>query len=131
MTGVVVVVNGQIICADLFGSHKLLSAMWDKILRSYCMEAINSDNGQRGMYVEKEDVQRLLRRARQAGMEYCSTPGTGSLLSINSRQVSGSALVWRNRLLHGDLFPEYQPIPEPPIYREQKPGGFFRDYKTR
>ncbi|MCL5037673.1 MAG: hypothetical protein M1269_11245 [Chloroflexi bacterium] len=131
MTGAVVVVNGEIICADLFGDHELLCAYWDKLVRSYCAEAMNKEYGQRGYYAAREDVEILLSRARHAGMDFTGTPGAGSLISLGSNRVSGTALVWGNALLHGDIFPEYNQEQAPPIYENSRKGGFYRDYNRR
>ena len=38
--GVVVAVNGRIVWADLFASTDLLSAYWEKLVRSYAAEAL-------------------------------------------------------------------------------------------
>jgi hypothetical protein len=56
--GVVVAVNGRIIWADLFASTDLLSAYWEKLVRSYAAEALTV--GGRGGYASTKAAQAFL-----------------------------------------------------------------------
>ncbi|MEO0114258.1 MAG: DUF6569 family protein [candidate division WOR-3 bacterium] len=129
--GVVVVVGDRIICADLFANHSLLEKMWKKLLRSYVIDAIAEpkDNG-----ITINQVEQFLKSIRDCNFTNLPTPGAGQLVRFKSKSrhkffkpsVVGSALIFRDDVVHLDLFPqvndfasEPQPIPRLDIRRER------------
>jgi hypothetical protein len=100
--GVVVVVGSQIVCVDAFGSPELFRKMWPKLLRSYVVDAMQSQAY--GKLTAKQ-VQQFVRSAAGAQVTSRPTIGAGTLQRLTASNVSGSALVFKKTLVHLDLFP--------------------------
>jgi hypothetical protein len=101
-TGVLVAIGDRIVCLDVFGDHQLFSDMWEKLLRSYVMDALSQTaNGELGLRDAREFVGSL----GTADLDVRSTPGAGTLHRVSTDAGSGSGLVFENQIVHVDLFP--------------------------
>jgi hypothetical protein len=100
--GVVVAVGNRIICVDVFGSPALFRKMWPKLLRSYVIDAMQSRPAGR---VGQKRVQQFIRDAARAMVADQPTVGAGRLQRLSAGNASGSALVFKNVVVHLDLFP--------------------------
>lgn len=124
MVGVVVVIDDEVLCADIFASPRIFEALWPKLLKSYALEALSSGSS-RGS--DDIDLARsFLKRLRSAEFDTLSTPGSGRLIEISSSRLSGSALVYGDAVLHADMFPRMKGSTkknyeeQQPIYRNQQ-----------
>jgi len=104
--GVVVAVGNRIVCTDAFGSPALFRKMWPKLLRSYVIDAMQS---QPSGGVSQEQVQRFVKAAARAKATSQPTVGAGRLQRLAAPNASGSALVFRSAVVHLDLFPDSGP----------------------
>ena len=104
MNGVVVAVNGRILCADLFCSRKLFCKMWEKLLYSYCLESLKC--GDELPPVSKRQVSGFLNQAANAELDALPYPEDGWLFSLEHPRVSGSALLTHSSLVHSALYPK-------------------------
>lgn len=111
--GVIVGIGDQIICADLFANARLFDKLWEKLLRSYIIDALcpaEDDNG-----ISLDQVQNFLLNIKNCTFTNIGTPGTGQLIRIKSKdhksfghsvlRVTGSALLFKGEVVHLDLFP--------------------------
>jgi len=100
--GVLVAVGDEILCVDIFASHELFLAMWNKLLNSYVLDALrrHSDGG-----LSSSDARTFVRALEGAEIEARHTPGKGRLYRVNTSDGSGSALVFDEHVVHLDLFP--------------------------
>jgi hypothetical protein len=123
--GAVLVSRGRILSCDLFGDADLFAKLWDKICRSHALDAAL----QNGYRQEKrvlppapgaDEVQRFLNNALSADFACGDTPGAGESWRI-SGSVEGNALIWRDRVVHGALFPARyaEPMDERPWLRNR------------
>jgi hypothetical protein len=101
--GVIVGVGDEIICADLFANHSLFKRMWEKLLRSYIIDALSKPKTDG---ISMNQARTFLNSIKSANFSRRSTPGAGRLLRINSYTCSGSALIFEDDVVHLDLFPE-------------------------
>lgn len=101
--GVLVAVGSRIVCCDVFGAKELFRRMWPKLLKSYVVDAI-SQTGQGTLSLEQ--ARRFIRGASQAKATTEPSIGAGQLLRVTTPGASGSALVFRNSVVHLDLFPD-------------------------
>jgi len=101
-TGVAVAVGNRIVCVDVFGSPDLFRKMWPKLLRSYVIDAMQSQ--MHGKMTAKQ-MQQFVRDAAGAQVTSQPTVGAGTLQRLAATNASGSALVHRNSVVHLDLFP--------------------------
>jgi hypothetical protein len=61
IVGVVAAVNGKIISADVFASHRLFQAYWPKMLKSYALEALSAAD-QAKQEIARSDAEAFLTR---------------------------------------------------------------------
>jgi hypothetical protein len=101
--GALVAVGDRILCLDVFGSRSLFQDMWDKLLRSYVMDALSrSDDGRLSTFSALEFVRSL----SEANLDRRSSPGSGRSYRVTTNEGSGSGLVFDDRVVHLDLFPD-------------------------
>jgi hypothetical protein len=100
--GVALAVGGRLVCVDLFSSPHVLRQMWTKLLRSYVIDAVSvTPAGRFGA----EAVAEFLRGAARASCSSRPAVGAGALWRLSGGAVSGSALTFRQGVVHIDLFP--------------------------
>jgi len=101
--GVIVGVGDEIICADLFANHSLFEMMWEKLLRSYVIDALAKPTTDG---ISLDEAIHFLNSITDGTFTNLTTPGAGKLVRINTHVSSGSALLFRGDVVHLDLFPE-------------------------
>ncbi len=100
--GVVVTVGDRIVCIDLFANHTLLSKLWEKLLKSYALDAIQAEKAS----VTEAEIEEFLKDLEDGDFEQKDTPGLGRLFRIDTEDGIGSVLVYRDAVVHLDLFPK-------------------------
>lgn len=98
--GVVVLINGRVAGADLFGDPGLFAGLWPKLLDSYIAEALRGEGGPAGA----ERAEGWLQRARQARIDLRPTPGLGHQLDLQGPGMRGAGVQLEGPV-HIDLFP--------------------------
>ncbi len=105
--GFVALLNGVALGAELFADEALAGAYWDKLARSYAVEALDEDGR---ATTEKQGAgggeARLLEDALAAGIQVHPSPGLGVDARLVSASVSGAGLVHEGVAVHLSLFPE-------------------------
>lgn len=119
--GVLVAVGNRIVCMDIFGSHELFQDMWDKLLRSYVVDALSEPELGR---LERREAEQFMRTLDDADLQRRSTPGSGQLYRIRATEGEGSGLVFHEQVVHLDLFPSAAGSDEPG--QDQGPSLDFR-----
>lgn len=102
-TGFLVAVGPRILAADLFGGRADAVALWPKLLPSYALEASQADSSK--PTVTREQAARFLRDAATMKATSRATPGEGTLVSLEGKDMVGSALLMGRALAHAELFP--------------------------
>ncbi|MGI8549937.1 MAG: ARPP-1 family domain-containing protein [Dehalococcoidia bacterium] len=87
-------------CADLFGGTQPLRAHWERLLRSYAMEAF----GTKPVTPDTRSARRLLAYALGATRQVYSSPGLGLDHRYTNDEVVGSALVYEGAVIHASVF---------------------------
>ncbi|MFB0509805.1 MAG: ARPP-1 family domain-containing protein [bacterium] len=100
--GVIVGVGDEIICADLFANHSLFERLWEKLLRSYVIDALSKPSADG---ISLDQASDFLKSVKKASFTQLHTVGAGRLIRINRNVSSGSALIFNNDVVHLDLFP--------------------------
>ena len=113
--GVVVLVNGRVLVADIFMDNKMFKKMWPKLADSYILEAMSRNN--RKVYSDFTSASEFLAEVQDASINYSRAPGSGKHIDISSTNITGSGVLTNNTPLHLDIFPnnknykkEYSPI---------------------
>jgi len=100
--GVAVFINGRFSCLDLFSHPATLQKIWDKLLRSYAMEALEFKG--RGTGKRKLQLEPILQAIREAEIQEYPSVGQGTDLRLRGRGIVGAALVDNDTLLHLSVF---------------------------
>ncbi len=100
--GMVVSVNGEVIGADLFDHADTLRALWPKLLRGYALDALerHAPNEQSAL----TDIQQFMTAAQSAADEIYESVGLGEDVRLSGDKVTGSGLLWQDKLVHASLF---------------------------
>jgi hypothetical protein len=103
-TGVVAMVEGRAVCADLFDRPETLRTYWSRLVRSYALEAVGSVPGEPRV----DSAERLLARPADAALRPFKSPGLGVDVRITGGGVVGASLVHDGSVLHTALFRQTQ-----------------------
>jgi len=104
--GVVAVVSGRTICADIFDRPATLRAYWSSLVRSYALESEDSV-GQSTSLREttlQASAMRLLSRAGTASKQAFASRGLGQDVRLTAPDLVGAALVHQQSVVHAALF---------------------------
>ena len=103
--GFVAVVGGEPVGAELFAGEALAGAYWEKLARSYALEALDAERQGtvRGTFAGTEQ-QRLLDEALAAEIAVYASPGLGRDARLAGAKVAGAGLVHEGRVVHLSLF---------------------------
>ncbi|HEX6540210.1 MAG TPA: DUF6569 family protein [Ktedonobacterales bacterium] len=134
--GFLALVGKDVLGAEVFADETLADAYWEKLARSYAVEAMDmsdmSDMGAPGDTKAAEDTEgqsdkaattdevRLLTEALAADIQVHPSPGLGVDARLVGERVSGAGLVYDGAVVHLTLFPEDASDGEgqpPPIQR--------------
>lgn len=101
-TGVAVFINNRFVCLDLFDRPETLPKIWEKLLRSYAMEALEEK-------AEKSvsppvDIKKILDSISSAECAVYPSVGLGHDLRLSGAGIIGAALALNNRLIHLSVF---------------------------
>lgn len=116
--GFVALMGSEVLGAELFADESLADAYWERLARSYAVEALDAgagtgdgDQGDQGDQTQPDDAAksaetRLLEEALTAEIQVHPSPGLGEDARLVSSQVSGAGLVYDGAVVHLSLFPE-------------------------
>ena len=116
--GFVAVVGTEVLGAEIFTDEALADAYWEKLARSYAVEALDAGSdgadsqGEAGPTSDAEDETarvseaRLLAEALAADIQVHPSPGLGADARLVGSHVTGAGLVYDGAVVHLSLFPE-------------------------
>jgi len=102
--GAVFAINGQVLGLECFGCHDTFKKFFDKLVKSYALDALDSPKKKRSKSVSPDNARRFVASATKSKGEDHPSIGLGTNITFESRVVSGSALVEGNRVLHISAF---------------------------
>lgn len=97
--GMAIVISGEFVGADLFDSADTLKKLWDKLLRSYALEALVK-KGESSAFAKK-DIEEILASAKEAKLKIFKSVSLGYDVRLETLSVVGSALVYASRGMNG------------------------------
>jgi hypothetical protein len=106
--GVVAMVGGEVLAADLFSSATLFRRMYPDLLESYAIDAVEREaargrSEKHSLLADAGFVTRWLGGLKTAGRTPRETPGAGEVCDLAGRDFCGSALVWNGGVVHAGL----------------------------
>lgn len=128
--GFVAVVGANVLGAEIFTDEALADAYWEKLARSYAVEALDAassdgETSEAGENAINVGEARLLADALAADIQVHPSPGLGADARLVGSHVSGAGLVYDGAVVHLSLFPEDEASGEG---AEQQPTQTQRHY---
>lgn len=121
--GAVFAINGQVLGLECFGCHDTFKKFFDKLVKSYALDALDSLKKQQSKSVPPDNARRFVASATKSKGEGHPSIGLGTNITFESRVVSGAALVEGNRVLHISAFKKEK--------ISNSPGVGFQRYSHR
>lgn len=100
--GVAVAVGDRLVCIDVFSCSGFFRKLWPRLLESYVVDAISQEPSGS---MSRTDVNDYLAAARKAETVSQATVGAGRLVRIEGTELTGSALLLGNEVVHLEFFP--------------------------
>lgn len=98
-TGALFAIGSEIVGLDLFDRRRTLAAVLPKLVRSYAIDAIESERGD-GKGARKEDAEAFLAELAGAEIESYQAVGLGTDLRLTSPGLIGGGLAVDDHLVH-------------------------------
>jgi hypothetical protein len=102
--GAIFIINGKVVGMDGFGRPDTFSKVFKKLLESYALDAIDWYDPDKEQKAYKSEVTKFKKAADAAGSEGQPGVGLGTDFRIESRRVTGFALVLNDQILHMSIF---------------------------
>jgi hypothetical protein len=104
-TGAIFAINSQILGLECFGCSDTFSQFFKKLVKSYALDALDNILGsKKDESVPPEKARRFIKSAANSKGKIHPSIGLGDTVAIESRSVSGAALVEETRVLHLSAF---------------------------
>ena len=138
--GFVAVVGTNVLGAELFADESLADAYWEKLARSYAVEALDAaantgtaDGDEADKTGETDEAinvgeAQLLAEALAADIQVHPSPGLGEDARLVGSHVSGAGLVYDGAVVHLSLFPEDAASGPPDASDAEQPTQTQRHY---
>ena len=106
MVGVVAVVEGRIMCADIFSNSKLFHKLWPKLLKSYILDALESDKKKinANAKITKNQVETFFEELKNANVEKKHISGVGVNRRLKTNKMSAFETTLENDLVRYNLY---------------------------
>lgn len=102
--GAVFVINGEIVGTDTFGKSETFSDVFEKLVESYALDAIDwFDEAKKGK-VFKKDVDKFLKASQNARIRHRPSVGLGTDIRLESEELTGFSLALDDKVLHLCIF---------------------------
>ena len=102
--GAVFAINGQILGLECFGCSDTFSRFFNKLVKSYALDALDNIKTQKEDSVPPEKARHFIQSIVKSKKESHPSIGLGETVVSESRFVSGAALVEEDRVLHLSVF---------------------------
>jgi len=123
--GLLVMINGIVMGLDLLSSAKAYHLLHQKLLKSYAMEAMVTEDEGNEKLDEKEQAQKFLDEACLALDEKHKSIGYGCDHRLEGLSIIGSSLTYQDQVIHTALFnKDYAKDDEISNYRKRRSYRF-------
>jgi hypothetical protein len=102
--GAFFLINGKVVGLDSFGKPETFAKVFEKLVKSYALDAIDWIGQESSRKALKSDVTKFLWAASTAQVESHRSVGLGTDIRIESRKVTGFALTHEEQILHLSIF---------------------------
>ena len=102
--GAVFMINGKVVGMDSFGKPGSFSKVFRKLVESYALDAVDWFEPEKEHKALKSEVTKFMVSSRTAGVESHESVGLGSDCRMESKKITGFALVLDNKIIHLSVF---------------------------
>jgi hypothetical protein len=102
--GAVFLINGRVAGIDCFGKSETFSKVFEKLVESYALDAIDSFKKEKAFKVTKSETGKFLEASAGCSVEIHQSVGLGTDCRLESDQSTGFALAHDKQILHMSLF---------------------------
>ena len=102
--GAVFLINGKVIGLDSFSKPETFAKVFNKLIQSYALDAIDFLEPDKEIKVSKTGVSDLIKSAQSSQVESRPSVGLGTDLRLESRKITGFALALEDQILHLAVF---------------------------
>jgi hypothetical protein len=125
--GCVFILNGIVAGFDLFESSRTLAKLLPKLVRSYALDALET-NGPAKLEDNQEAADSFKNSIAEAKMNEFSGVGLGTDYRLANENLSGGALIYEDRLIHASAFPSAE---NSGSERAERTGRIVRSIRRR
>ncbi len=102
--GAVFAINGEILGLECFGCSDTFAGFFDRLVKSYALDALDWLDSSKDDSVPPEKARRLVNSVANSKGEKHPSIGMGETIAFESRSVSGAALAEGNHVYHLSAF---------------------------
>jgi hypothetical protein len=102
--GAVFMINGKVVGMDSFGKAESFAKVFRKLVESYALDAIDWFDPEKGYKPLKRGVTGFIRDALASQTEFRPSVGLGTDLRMESKKITGFALVLDDKIIHLSVF---------------------------
>ncbi|MDZ7697732.1 MAG: DUF6569 family protein [Deltaproteobacteria bacterium] len=102
--GAVFMINGQVVGMDAFGTPDTFSKIFNKLLESYSLDAIDGYNAAEDPKTLKSAVTRFQKASLSVDTTSHQAVGLGMDYRLESKKLTGFALAFNDEILHISIF---------------------------
>ena len=102
--GAVFAINGQVVGMDCFGKAATFEKVFEKLVESYALDAIDTPESKKGPKIDKDQAAKFLQSPAACNVEPHPSVGLGTDCRLDSKSITGFALAHNDRILHLSAF---------------------------
>jgi hypothetical protein len=102
--GAVFAIHGNVVGMDCFGKHETFTGVFEKLVQSYALDAIDWFDEKNESKAMKADVTKFLKATQNGAVESRPSVGLGSDIRLESEDLTGFALALDDQILHLSVF---------------------------
>ena len=102
--GAAFVINGQVVGMDCFGKPETFEKVFEKLVESYALDAIDTSDSEKSAKLDKDRAARFLQMPATCKVEPHPSVGLGTDCRLESKKVTGFALAHDDKIFHLSAF---------------------------
>ncbi|MDO5850062.1 MAG: tubulin-like protein [Methanobacteriaceae archaeon] len=101
-TGLIAIIDGEVRGVELFANHRMYKDYHDKIIKSYIIDSLNTENIENNL--SNEEIIKIVEDISNSKVKKDTTKGLGESFKFSNDYGNGSALVYDGEIIHMPYF---------------------------
>lgn len=103
--GMIVIINNKIVSCEIFSDPNIMHNLYDKILNSYTIDAIEEYKGKnKKLKTIRRKAMKFLSEIKKSDLDKSAAVGMGEEILLNSDSVYGSALRYKDDIVYMSVY---------------------------